>query len=687
VLTLFHRWYARTNVPEWAVSRKIFFAALAMVLFFGLAEGALWIAGVRPLASERDPFQGFAEGVRIYELDATRGVYHTNPRAVQHSFNYQEFRAEKPAGGFRLFVLGGSSAWGFPWGAEVAFAHPLGLALEAVRPGRTIESINAAAMSYGSHRLRIVAREVLGYSPDAIVVFEGHNEFVERRFYRDQLAGPSTAARLRSAALHLRTFSAMSRAIDSLRAEARDEDEAARPAGELLGLDVRREVSVGVGPAEREAARASFEQNLRAILDDAEHAGARVVLCTVPSNVKDWVPNESLFDNKVGLMQRQDLMRRLDEGKRALESGDAASAIGSLEQAVAIDGGYAEALYRLGQAYEAAGREDDAYGAYVRARDADAKPARAISAFNQTIRELAQERGALLVDTEKIFEDASPGRLVGFNLIEDYVHPKPEGHKLIARAIWRALLEDGRLGEPKSADVAVFERAVAAPGGDSAAGTPAFLYNLAVVLENQGRFEQAMEKYRECVALDPNYHVARYNLGRLLTRAGKFAEAEAVHRETLERVPDHVNSLIGLGEALRQQGKLAQARDSFARATAADPRSAGAWNRLGVALAQLDQYTDAEPALARAVELDAKSPEFHVDYGFTLLALARLPDADREFTAALALRQDHVRAHNGLGAVRAEQGRREEAISLFRESLRIDPKDGFARRALSQLEK
>jgi tetratricopeptide (TPR) repeat protein len=171
-----------------------------------------------------------------------------------------------------------------------------------------------------------------------------------------------------------------------------------------------------------------------------------------------------------------------------------------------------------------------------------------------------------------------------------------------------------------------------------------------------------------------------------LTRAGRFAEAEAVHRETLERVPDHVNSLIGLGEALRQQGKLAEARDSFARATAADPRSAGAWNRLGVALAQLDQYTDAAPALARAVELDAKSPEFHVDYGFTLLALARLPDADREFTAALALRQDHVRARNGLGAVRAEQGRRDEAISLFHESLRIDPKDGFARRALSQLE-
>ena len=667
-----------------AVWRKIFFAVLAVGLFFGLAEGVLWIAGVRPLASERDPFQGFAEGVPIYELDPGRATYRTHARAVQHSFNYQEFRAEKPGGGFRLFVLGGSSAWGFPWGAEVAFARPLGAALQASRPGRTIESVNAAAMSYGSHRLRIVAREVLGYSPDALVVYEGHNEFVERRFYRDQLAGPDVAARLRALALHLRTFSAMSRAIDTVRQGGGRDDDAPRSAGELLGLDVRREVAVGVGPAEREEARVSFEANLRAILDDAARAGVRVVLCTVPSNLRDWVPNESMFGPTIGLMRRQDLLRALAEGKAALERGDSGAAVQALEAAVAIDGGYAEAAYRLGQAYEAAGRLDDAYGAFVRARDADAKPARAISAFNETIRDLAKARGALLVDAERIFENASPGRLVGFNLIEDYVHPKPAGHRLIARAIWQALIEDGRLGEPHTVEIEAFDRAVG-PATAAGAGTPALLYNLAVVLENQGRFDEAMEKYRECIALDPGYYVAGYNLGRLLTRARRFAEAEAVHRQTLGRVPDHVNSLIGLGEALRQQGKVAEARDVFARATAADPRSAGAWNRLGVALALLDQYTDARAALARAVELDAKNAEFHVDYGFTLLELAHLPDADREFRAALELRQDNVRARNGLGAVRAEQGRRDEAIALFEESLRIDPRDTFARRALERL--
>ena len=675
--------------------RKLAFAVVTVILVFGAAEAVLWLVGVQPAAVELDPFMGFAEGARIFDPDPARGVFRTSPRAMQHSFNLQEFRATKPPDGYRVFVIGGSSAWGFPWGAEAAFAHALGVALAASRPGRTIESINAAAMSYGSHRLRIVARELLDYAPDVLVVFEGHNEFVERRFYRDRLGGPGIAARLRAAALHLRTFSVMARTLETATRPDRDDGGEPRSMGELLGLDVRREVSVGVGPYEREDARATFEENLRAILADADAAGVRVVLCTVPSNVRDWVPNESLFDPAIGLMRRQELLRRIAEGRAALERGDAPAAVAELEQAVAIDPGHAEAQYRLGQSYEAASRFDDARGAYVRARDVDGKPARAFHAFNETVRRLAVEHGAILVDAERIFEEASPDGLVGFNLIEDYVHPKPPGHLLVARAIWSRLIEDGQLDEPRLADPADFARAVgtidtpgpgaAAPTAAAGAHTPALLYNLAVVLENQGRFDEAMEKYRACVALDPGYFVARYNLGRLLSRQGRFADAEALHRETLRTAPDHVNSIVGLGEALRQLGRLEEARAAFARATEVDPRSAGAWNRLGVTLAQLGRYEEASPALARVVDLDPASAEFRVDLGFTLLARSRIAEAETAFERALESRSEHVRARNGLGAVRAEQGRLDEAEALFRESLSIDPRDSYARRALEAL--
>jgi hypothetical protein len=163
------------------------FAGIAIVGFFAIVEVAFWAAGVRTLLSERDPFHGFSERIRVFEADAAAGVWRTPRRAVQHSFNAQQFRIEKPANGFRVFILGGSSAYGFPWGASVAFGRPLERALAAAYPDRAVEVVNAAAMSYGSHRLRILVREILEHEPDALVIYGGHNEFVERRFYRDAI--------------------------------------------------------------------------------------------------------------------------------------------------------------------------------------------------------------------------------------------------------------------------------------------------------------------------------------------------------------------------------------------------------------------------------------------------------------------------------------------------------------------
>src|SRR5688500_18070907 len=99
------------------------FALFSFLIFFGALEAILWVAGVPTLLSERDPFAGFSRQVRAFELDRDRGLYHTSPRAVLHSFNYQEFAATKPPNGFRFFVMGGSSAYGFPWGAEVAYCR------------------------------------------------------------------------------------------------------------------------------------------------------------------------------------------------------------------------------------------------------------------------------------------------------------------------------------------------------------------------------------------------------------------------------------------------------------------------------------------------------------------------------------------------------------------------------------
>ncbi len=659
---------------------------LVAAAILGLVETALRAAGVPSLASERDPFQGFSARMRVFERDDDRGVFRTAPRAVRHSFNEQEFLAVKPSNGLRLFTIGGSSAYGFPWGAGSAFTHLLGRALEATLPGRRIEAVNAAAMSYGSTRLRLLAGELLDYDPDLLVVFEAHNEFVERRLRQaiesSPRLGPVQAVLARS-----RIYSVMSRAYERILRSSRggSEEPGSRSTGELLGLDVMRETATDVDDRDREKARLGLEENYRAIARMCRERGVGLVLCTVPCNLRGWSPDQSIFAPDVGLEARREVLARIAEAKRALASGDAARAAGALERARSLAPGYAEVHFLLGRTYEALSRWDDARGSYSRARDEDAMPSRVPSSFNEAIRRIGREEpGVLLVDVARAFEEASPHGLTGFELIEDYVHPTPTGHLLIARELWKAILGSGLLGGRREADPAAFDRAVG-PASRPEARSPALLFNLGVVMENKGLVDEAIASYRACLELDPSHPRAHYNVGRLLHRKGRYAEAEAEHRLAVRLDPDYAMGHVGLGEALRAQGRLEEARAVLERATRADPGSAYAWNGLGAALAASGDSDGAEAAFRKAIELAPERSDARANLGFALLSRGKLAEAEAVFREALGTHPEHAASRNGLAGVLLEKGDLDGSERLLRETLASSPGDPFATAALREL--
>ncbi len=689
---------------------------ISVLLFFVILELILWLGGVPTLLSERDPFQGFSEQVRVFQADKEKEIYKIPRRAILHSFNYQEFKIKKPENGFRLFVLGGSSAYGFPWGAEVAFAKCLGEALQASYPEREIEVINASAMSYGSHRLRILLREILNYEPDGIIIYSGHNEFVERRFYRDLFQRPAELDRVRLLLYRWRLYSLMTRLYLKIAEKGRSQQEAEeaqdKTMGELLGLDVVREHSVDVTEAEKAEAHRYFEENFKAILDQADKEGIPIILCTVPSNISGWKPNQSLFAPEVSIENRRMVEALLAGAKDSMKKGDevaASEAVGKLERARSLDSSYAEVHFLLGKAYEKLRRFDEARESFMRARDMDAKPTRAESAINDSIRRLAFERNIILADIEKRFEKITPNGLIGFNLIQDYVHPNEEGHRRIALELWKILQEKGFLGEMRVADEREFWEAVGiesasemvpqadAPSAESAVKTPALIYNLAVILENQGHIEQAMEKYRECRDLGPSHMVeASASLGRLLHEEGRFAEAAEEYHRALEADPSHMKSLMGYAEALRRLGRSHHSREVYLRATQVDPKYAPAWNRLGVILSEQLNFEEAEDSFRRAVELDPHNGKYLADLGFTLLFQKgideaefrmKIEEAEAAFRKSIDLLPDHRRAWNGLAAVLAEKGNLDEAQSIFQESLRLDPNDASAHSGLQIIKK
>lgn len=665
------------------------FSLLAVALFFGAAEGICRLAGVRPLAETEDPAMGFAGAERVFEADRARGVWATPPRVTRHSFNPQAFALEKPANGLRVFTIGGSSAWGFPWGARVAFPRALGEALAASYPERRVESVNAAAMSYGSARLRRLTREILDHEPDLLIVFEGHNEFVERDLERRLEQAPKPGAGI-GILLHSSLYGGMARAWTAIRPEAPPAPpEGGADVGALLGLDVARQTERYADDARKAEAVAAFRANFEAIVAAARADGVPVVLCTVPSNIAGWAPNQSVFDPSLDALGRRAVEETIREARDTLAGGDAAAAARALEGAAGRAPGHAEVRFRLAEAYAAAGRYDDARREFRRARDLDAMPTRALGAINDVIRDLAARSGAALVDVEAVFDAEAEHGLTGFDLIEDYVHPKPHAHRIVAKALWRAILEGGLVGERRTADPSRFEAAVApvetASGTDE--GSPNLLYNLGIVFENRGMRREAAEKFRECLAKDPTHVAAAYNLGRLLHVEGRYDEAAAAHRQALAADPRYVLAMVGLGEALRARGRIDESRSVLEEAVRVDPGNAYAWNGLGVTLSATGRHPEAEQAFRRAVTREPERVDSRANLGMALLAQRKLGEAEAAFLEASRLRPDHLGARNGLAATWTEAGRLDDAERLFLETLRLSPQDRFARAGLAEVSK
>ncbi len=650
--------------PQIATSKKLLLSAVICVGIFALLELGLWLAGAPTLLEREDPFRGFSGMVQVFQREGP--IYRTRSAIRGGTFNDQSFLAEKPAGGFRFFCLGGSSSFGFPWGAEAAFTSIVGEALAATHPERKVEAVNASGVSYAMHRMNLVADELLSYQPDAFLIYEGHNEFIEPAFFGALKHRGASRTRLEYALAHSRIYSGMWLAADRLRKS--------QPAtsGRFEARVMRDQTRV-YSPEEKAAIVAEFRWRLERLVRRAQAAGVRVVLATVPCNLRQWRPEVS---TGVASLSEQDRHRRSElftSGGLLLKSGRFEQAAADLEQAARIAPHHAETHFLLGQTYERLGRFDHARAAYQRACDEDASPIRRLSGMNAAVREIAGQQGALLVDVDLLFEQQSEHGLVGFNLIEDYVHPTRQGHELIARQIWEAMEGAGWFPGKAPAQQAAFDHILSQRRPQTPEKNAVWFYNQGVVLEKQSQVEAAIKSYQEAVRLAPDYSSALLNLGKVLAETGQNAEAVTQYRKALRIRPDLVDAHTSLGAALTGMGHIDEAVAEYQEALRLGPNNAEAHNNLGVALAGRGKLDEAIAQYQKALEINPDHAEAHNNLGVTLSDRGRGQEAMAHFQKALQIQPDHAEAHNNLGLIFAVRGKVDEATAHYQKALELKP--------------
>jgi lysophospholipase L1-like esterase len=204
----------------------------------------------------------------------------------------REFRAEKPANGFRVFVVGASSAAGYPYPPAYAFGDWLERRLEVRLPDLSVEVVNAAVAGYSSRRVLVALREVARYQPDLVIVYSGHNEWAERRYYSRLIEMNPWLFRLRERFASTRLFSLISHWVSGVRHSSPVAVEPflageRRESTEMFAVFSKRVEGAGYATPEQIAQRDElYRLNLEEIARTAQGAGARVVFLTLTQNLR-----------------------------------------------------------------------------------------------------------------------------------------------------------------------------------------------------------------------------------------------------------------------------------------------------------------------------------------------------------------------------------------------------------------
>ncbi len=317
------------------------------------------------------------------------------------------FLIKKPANGFRIFVMGGSTTAGYPYGNNIMFSRILQQRLSDAFPEKHIEVINTATAAINSYALLDFMDEILDQHPDAILIYAGHNEF----YGAFGVASTEALGKIRPLIkmyLKLKRFKTfqllrsgiwqLKKAITSL---AKQED-LADPTATLMERLVAEQNIPYQSPLYK-AGKKQFQGNLGDILSKAKRAKVPVLISELVSNVRDQEPFVSVQTENFPA---------------------------------------AHAVYQAARELERQQRSEEAKIKYYQAKDLDALRFRAPEEFNEIIHQVAKKFDAIVVPMKSFFETASPQGIPGKELFLEHLHPNVDGYFIMAEAFFQTMRQN-----------------------------------------------------------------------------------------------------------------------------------------------------------------------------------------------------------------------------------------------------
>ena len=203
-------------------------------------------------------------------------------------------------------------------------------------------------------------------------------------------------------------------------------------------------------------------------------------------------------------------------------------------------------------------------------------------------------------------------------------------------------------------------------------------YGLGAALFRLGRYEQAVESLERAVSLLPDKLPidSLHLLAEALLRQQRHEEALERYRGVLEINPENAAAHAGIGYALFHLKRYEEAIDSLARSVSLRPESPAAADRhvvIGQASMELGREEAAAEHYARALAIDARNTKALDSLAVLRFRQQRYEEALHLYRAMIDIGEANAQLHANVGAVLYQFGRPEEALRSLERARALDP--------------
>lgn len=553
------------------------------------------------------------------------------------------FSVSKDASTYRIFVLGESATMGDQL-ADFSFTFMLGELLRAHYPKTNFEVINTGITALSSWNILEFVKEMAQYQPDLFVVYCGNNEIVGPY-------GPgSVFSRLHSRALisfriwttSLKITQLLKNTLESIQQRLFNRQPLVWKSMEMF---LQRQIASGDNRV-RSATR-HFQYNIREMVRMATHQGAKVMVCTVASNLRDAAPFASMHRSSLTKNEREAWGRLYREGIQLQEQGLFLQAIDFFHRAEQIDGDYAELNFRLASCYYQRKNYVKAKEYFIKAKNTDTLIFRPKSELNQVLVDDYEKKSGdaaiRLVDIEKICASVSLDTIPGANLFYDHVHFNIEGNFLVASSIFESMRANGWI--PTAASVA----------------------------PRQENNQLKIECLKRVGYTDIDHCTGLKNIIQLLSKPPFSHQLNYdVYMNDLKK---QYQACAGFINKAAQQ----EAITTYEYALQLNPNNEAVRLRLAAAHMESGDFVLALEHYHYALRMDPRNDYIYFQLGMLYYKWRDFKKAAVHYRKSLFLWPGNAMAHNNLGVILEEQGRFSQAVASFVKALTIRPNLELAR--------